>query len=920
MVRETMARCCAALLLLILVGCATMPEAATPQADLTSETPLRSSDAAVTISFAAFDYEQTVYEQLARSFSAEHPNIKVVIIPMADLITSSANPSSSTGEPNSPFGRLRQIVSGADTASASIVPPEAFGTSLLYNLAPLMDADPGFERDDFYPGALERYTHKGGTWVLPRSLPVSLLSYNKELFKQAGVAAPQPGLSWADLRTAAQQLARTNGATIETYGIYGEEFRLLLDDLDSQQPDLFTTPFDRVQLDTPEVVAAFERMRALRWSGAVFSADARPGGAAPPDPAQLMREGRLGIWGQSLTAATSYPEPIAPDSSIGTLPYPPLGGALSMMNPQDTSLIDGYVISGGTNHPNEAWRWIEYINRQQIDPFFAGTIMPARKSLAEASGFWNSMDAERAAAYQWSVEHAPAAGGWGGREDTGMIIDVLLQAYLALDQNPEADPAGVLGDTQREVWGRAAQNRLTPTATPDLGPVAVEAPPAQEAPEGATTVTFPALGYDPVILKRLARAFSEQHPDIFVEIQAVASDNGLAQLSDVARGNDCFWWANPLQSAQDVKALLDLRPLMDADMSFPRDDIPAALYGPYGRGGGVYGLPYSFKLRSLGFNRIALDAAGLETPTADWTSADFLRAVQALTDGQGNTKRYGYVPFGGSNQDLFFFIHLFGGQISTGSGDAIRPNFTDPRVIQAIQWYIDLSKVHKVAPPLRIHHRINNDVIDNSYDLIRAGRAGLWFDLSVDSFGAGNNGRADPIDPDMVSFPFEADVAPRPVGAGGLRGEDLDLRGFHISASSAHAQECWTWIKFLSGELGGVGVDIPARRSLALSEDYARIAAPGLLDLYRAYSEALGRPSQQDNMAEVYQRFDLYWFFKAISAASEQDKELSTQLAEAQRLTTAYLDCMIKERQEKAATCARNTDPDYQGFMTRDGG
>jgi multiple sugar transport system substrate-binding protein len=571
--------------------------------------------------------------------------------------------------------------------------------------------------------------------------------------------------------------------------------------------------------------------------------------------------------------------------------------------------MDGYVISSGTAHPNEAWRWIEYLSRQQIDRVMPGS-MPARKSVAEASGFWSTMDAERAAAYQWSLEHTPPLSRSEAPDNLTMIADALAQAHVVLHRDPKADLAKALKDAQREVWDRVALSRLTPTAQPDLGPVMVATPPRQEAPEGAVTIRFLAPSNNLASLRRLTYTFSEQHPDIFVELPSTTSLGGSERLSDYARGGDCFWWYEAPRSDADFAALLDLRPLIDADPSFPRDDIPAALYSAYERNGGLYGLPFAFSLRSLGFNRTALDAAGLEPPTADWTPEDFLRAAQALTKGEGDQKQYGYVPVSSSASDLFFFIGQFGGQLSTGSGDTIRPNFTDPTVVRAVQWYIDLSNVHRVAPPLVIRHRANQPYDNRSEALIQTGRAGLWFVPSL----------LDDADRFMMGgSPSEVGVAPLPVGAGGLRGGDLRVVGYHISAASAAPQQCWAWISFLSGKLNIVPeIIIPARQSLALSEDYTKIAPPPLLDLYRAYGDALKRPSRPSVTSEFYQRFDLYWFFKAISAASEQDKDLDAELTEAQRLTTAYLECMVKERQQKPATCARSADPGYQGFASQD--
>jgi multiple sugar transport system substrate-binding protein len=921
------------MLLALLAGCAQgTPSVPTdPQAGATPEPGQPSGDEAVTISFAAFDYERGVYERLAQSFNTENPGIKVVIVPMEDLTSQASGPTDGSDQPDSQLAMLRRIVSGADTAPAAFVPPEAFGTTLLYDMTPLMEADPNFKRDDFYPGALERYTVKGGTWVLPRYFYIQLLSYNKDLFKQAGVADPKPEWTWTDLMAIAQQLVRKNGSNIETYGFfdYSNGFLPLLADLEAQKIDLFSTPVDKLRLDSPEMVAAVKRMRSLQESGALFEVrESRSPNTAPADPSQLVRDGRVGIWMQDVLPTSTDPSgnPQKPPFSIGTLPYPPVAA----MNLMGFGANDGYVISGGTAHPNESWKWIEYISRQQTDQqqgeaSGAPGRVPARKSLAEATGFWKSIESDKAAAYQWAVEHTPAAPANVNQTDSGMILGALQQAYSSLSQDPKADVSKALAEAQKQLQEQIAQVRLTPTPKPDLSQVVVATPETQEAPEGATKIKFAALNYNPSDLRRISRTFRDQHPDIFVEIKSTDFMTGPMEIKDIARSSDCFSWWGPPQSADDFAALLDLKPLIDADTSFTRDDIPAALYGPYDRNGGTFGLPYAFSLRSLGFNRTALDAAGVKVPTAAWKPEDFLNAAQALTKGEGEKKLYGYVPLGGSPTDLFFFIGQFGGRISTGSGDDLRPNFTDPAVVKAIQWYMDLSKVHKVAPPLKLSYRRDDNGSDNSYDLVRSGRAGMWFDYGVGSFGGGEPVIGIPEKPiaPPVAGPddpkFETGVAPLPVGGGGLRSSDINVRGFHISASSQHQQECWSWIKFLSSDLTNMQSDVPARKSIALSEDYAKVAQTGMVDLYKAYSSALNRSGEQgDNMNDVFQRFDTYWLFKAISEANEKNKDLSAELTEAQKQTTAYVECMVKEKQKKPATCAQRVDPTYQGYNTED--
>src|SRR5215510_10664279 len=231
-------------------GDATVDPAATPVAE--DGTP--SSDGGqIVISHAAWEGERALYEPLAKKFMDENPNIKVVIVSLDDLMN---NPNQN--EQDNPLSTLRRIVSGADAAPAFFIAPEAYGSGLLLDLKPQMDADATFQREDFYPGALEQYTVKGGTWMLPRFLNVQVLSYSKDLFKSAGLPEPKAGWTRTDLLGAAEQLAKKNGSKVETYGYLDSSggFMPLIALLHDQGIDLLNTPAQKVKLDSPEVLAA----------------------------------------------------------------------------------------------------------------------------------------------------------------------------------------------------------------------------------------------------------------------------------------------------------------------------------------------------------------------------------------------------------------------------------------------------------------------------------------------------------------------------------------------------------------------------------------------------------------------------------------------------------------------------------------
>lgn len=865
----------------------------------------------VTISFAAWENEIPVYERMAAKFTEENPGITVTIVPMDDLMNST--------DPNAaydPVSQVRRIVSGADTAPSFVVSPEVFDAGLLLDMKPLMDGDSAFNPDDFYPGALARSTYPNGMFVMPRYIYMQILSYNKDLFASADLPAPSPDWTWSDLFAAAEQIA---SADSKAYGFfdYSSGFSGLLAEIEARDLKLLQTPPADVDLTAPEMVATLERVKELIDNRAIFNAAYKEG---QEDPQQTVRDGRVAIFpGELFTngpiadgdgGAVSFEGEELP-FEVGSIPYPVTKGPFGF----NSANVDGFIISSGTQHANEAWKWIEWLSRQPLDATQGGGYAPgrtpARISLAESMGYWDQLDPATKAAYQAAL--AQPVTPQTSTPDYAVFGPLSTAMYDVISNGTK--PEAALKTAQEQLKEQLAQmTELTPTPKPDTAPVVVATPAPQVAPEGAALVKFDATGSNTSQLRRLARQFNEANPGFFVQVRATDTTTQPVTLDVIAKNNDCFsYWSSP-QSEADFKSLLDLRPLFDGDASFKRDDFPPAVLGQFQSNGGIYGLPYSFNVRNLGYNKTMFDTAGVAAPVFSWQPADFLAAAKALTSGSGDTKQYGYVAYGGGPfSDMFFFVNQFGGQVTTGSGDSVRPNFADPKVVEAIQWYIDLAKVHGVMPAFTIPNSPDAQNEDKSYDLVQNGRVGMWLDYGYGSFeGPGPDGNPRTWEPALASLP---------IGGAGLQSGDLWARGFYISASSQQQQGCWEWLKFISNDVTGLNGELPARISVADSEEFKQVSNPSQLKLYEVYREALQKPSSVGlGINGLYSAtpfgVDFYWVNKAINDTIEKDADLGEGLKNAQDLTIKHIDCVIKTK--KPATCARELDPDYNGYNTQD--
>jgi ABC-type glycerol-3-phosphate transport system substrate-binding protein len=875
-------------LLLMLSACAGIAPAAQPDAATAGPTnvaPTQSdadataapgTEGAVTIGFAAPEFERAAYEPLIAAFNQQNPDVHVEFVPIGMQQTQSLDQL------------VRQIVSSADTAATFFLRSTDIKNGLVRDLAPLIDADPSFDRADYYTGALAADAD-GGIYLLPHTLQLELLSYNKDLWARRGLPAPKPDWSWSDLLAAAEQLAQKRGDTVDVYGLAdGSGGQAVLGGLLTEAGVDGSTAVEQLRLDQPAISQALERVADLAKSGAIY-VNSDSGAQSGPDTfLKLIADQQVAMWfGAPMMIGPDVPKPAF---AVGTAALPTSRSAGG-----DAA---GYIMSAGSAHPEVAWRWLSFLSHQEVrQPFMAADSVgsvPARKSLAERSGYWKQLDPDTAAVAQAVLERdaSPVAREPADRR----AIAALGQALTAVVGGQPV--AQALTEAQATLDKQIAEAQSNPTATPDAGPVVVATPAPSGPAPGATAITFNVALFQAEQFRRLAAEFNQQHPELFVQVKTNQLDRDMT-LAKMAEGADCFSWPDPA-AASAITSTLDLQPLADADPSFKLDDYPAALLAQFQRGTALLGLPYQVRLRALTYNQSAFDAAGLSHPAARWTADDFLNAAKQLTSGEGGDKRYGYAALATQTDDLLLFMGLFDAQVTRGED----PNFVDPKVGQAVRFYLDLLRNYSPHEQIQGYTR-NQALGGETFQLIDEGRVGMWLDLP-------GGMQIVIVGPDGGRRNYTRAIAPLP-GAGAVAAASFDTSGLYISAQAQHPEVCWQWLKFLNDDVSALGGDFPARRSLAESDVFLKQAPSGAAEVYAAYRPALDRApaaSGQDSGSNRPQ-LDLFWFFRAVDRAL-QGKDLDRELADAQAKTEQYLTCV--RGGGELEMCAKQTDPTYEGF------
>lgn len=370
-------------LLALLAACsAPVAPAATPApgAPPTPSAPAAEAptpDGPVTITFGVLDHVRPVYEPLVAEFNAANADMQVQIVSLNEVM--------SGGIPDEP--RERRLANAADTFWAWNITPATVEQGLMRDLSPFIAADAGFGADDFYPGAIETDA-AGRVALLPTMLQLPLVMYNRELWADRGLPRPTTDWTWTDLRAAAEQLARRDGETVETYGFMLENRATLVSagGLHSLGQILQQTNPGQVDLASPLFVSVLEEVIALVRDGVVYTPPEYPDGSFfySSDYMPLIHEGRIGMWlSQHYEPEYSEVEKIAiglallPGSSIST----PLARR------------EGVAMSAGTQHPDQAWRWLAFLStRNTLSSGRSIESLPARRSVAEAGSTWESLD------------------------------------------------------------------------------------------------------------------------------------------------------------------------------------------------------------------------------------------------------------------------------------------------------------------------------------------------------------------------------------------------------------------------------------------------------------------------------------------------------------------------------------------------
>jgi multiple sugar transport system substrate-binding protein len=401
---------------------------------------------------------------------------------------------------------------------------------------------------------------------------------------------------------------------------------------------------------------------------------------------------------------------------------------------------------------------------------------------------------------------------------------------------------------------------------------------AEAVQDDRITIRFGCRSYEREQFTQWAEIFYQRHPGIRIEIVSIeeivpplvyTADSQRELAFRLLSQVDVVAGFYTRREAIDQGWVHDLDPFIEQADNFDAADFMPGLLEQNRWEGRTWALPTNAHLWLIYYDKGAFDDGGIPYPQAGWTQEEFLTTAQALTERRGrDVIRYGYID---GSQGGFTWIKSRAGSVMDDASDPPRPDLTAPRVVEAVRWYTNLATQHQIMPyPQALGFEENNtDYYRALRESIDRKHTAMWSD-STWSWGY----RRQRFRLGAVPYP----VGVRPVNA-------LSASSYVMSANTAHPQESWLWLAFLthqcaphSSQFGPVG--IPVRRSVAQEPDYWAQLEPELAETLRYVLKHPQGLSAGDPIAPVHHAVQAIYGGLSVEKA----------LAEAQTQAIEYLD------------------------------
>jgi multiple sugar transport system substrate-binding protein len=330
-----------------------------------------SPDSSVTLQFVLFGdaVETAGYQQLIDDFTADNPDVRIVLSPVAtqdDLLAKLTTGFAGGSPPDVFLINYRRYGQFADQG-------------VLEPVGPYLDDSDAIDESDFAETALEPFRFDGQTLTcMPQNISSLQVYYNVDLFEQSGAPLPEAGWTWDEFLAAAQAITGDGN-----YGLGIEPTLIRL------APFVWSAGGELV--DDPKAPTRLTIDAGAAREALDFFLDLQlKHGVVPPQREELSQDsesrflnGRLGMY---LNSRRSVPTLRTIDGftwDVAPLPVAPGG------EPSTIQHGDAYCMSRDGRNIDATWRFIEYANTAAGQTTLAATgrTVPSRTDVAESPVF-----------------------------------------------------------------------------------------------------------------------------------------------------------------------------------------------------------------------------------------------------------------------------------------------------------------------------------------------------------------------------------------------------------------------------------------------------------------------------------------------------------------------------------------------------
>ena len=281
------------------------------------------------------------------------------------------------------YSEKLQLMLGTNTAPdlfflKGMTAPSYMSFGILNPLNDWMDQTPGFDKEDFYPFALEAFQRDGVQYGLPKDFNPYVLFYNKKLFREAGLDTIPT--NWQELELIATQLTkdRNGDGKTDQFGFIVEPSVEMVMPFVYQNGGYFQNPDGSLGITDAPFIEALEFYYGLYQKG--IATIAQDQGVAWNGDAFGREICAMAISGGWLMPfmKDNYPE-----IEYGIIPLP------AGKQRATVAFTTAYSMPKASKHQTEAWQLMNYlVSKEGMSNWTnSGIAMPTRRSVAQANGF-----------------------------------------------------------------------------------------------------------------------------------------------------------------------------------------------------------------------------------------------------------------------------------------------------------------------------------------------------------------------------------------------------------------------------------------------------------------------------------------------------------------------------------------------------